>query len=117
MEDIDRNILTAFLDHLESERNCSVSTRNQRLHCIRSFYRYAAQEDISNVCHFNEIDKVKRAKQYQTLVEHMSETAVQAILAQPATNRNVLSVEHHMELLNLNDEEYIYLECVEDNLL
>ncbi len=33
------------------------------------------------------------------------------------TNRNALSVEHHMELLNLNDEEYIYLECVEDNLL
>lgn len=33
------------------------------------------------------------------------------------TNRNALSVERHMELLNLNDEEYIYLECVEDNLL
>ena len=32
------------------------------------------------------------------------------------TNRNTLSVERHMELLNLNDEEYIYLECVEDNL-
>ncbi len=31
------------------------------------------------------------------------------------TNRNFLSVERHMELLNLNDEEYIYLECVEDN--
>ena len=88
-EDIDRNILTEFLDHLESERNCSVSTRNQRLHCIRSFYRYAAQEDISNVCHFNEIDKVKRAKQYQTLVEHMSETAVQAILAQPDTTTHI----------------------------
>ena len=85
-EDIDRNILTAFLDHLESERNCSVSTRNQRLHCIRSFYRYAAQEDISNVCHFHEIDKVKKAKQHRTLVEHMSETAVQVILAQPDTS-------------------------------
>lgn len=33
------------------------------------------------------------------------------------TNRNDLSVERHMELLNLNDEEHIYLECVEDNLL
>lgn len=33
------------------------------------------------------------------------------------TNRNALLVEHHMELLNLNDEEHIYLECVEDNLL
>lgn len=88
-DDIDRNILTAFLDYLETERNCSVSTRNQRLHCIRSFYRYAAQEDISNVFHFNEIDKVKKAKQNQTLVEHMSETAVQAILAQPDTTTHI----------------------------
>lgn len=30
------------------------------------------------------------------------------------SNRNSLSVERHMELLNLNDEEHIYLECVED---
>ncbi len=33
----------------------------------------------------------------------------------PVTNRNTLSVECHMELLNLNDEGHIYLECVEDN--
>ena len=33
----------------------------------------------------------------------------------PVTNRNALPVEHHMELLNLNDEEHIYFECVEDN--
>ena len=33
----------------------------------------------------------------------------------PVTNRNALSVERHMELLNLNDEEHIYLECIEDN--
>lgn len=31
------------------------------------------------------------------------------------TNRNALSTEHHIELLNLNDERYIYLDCVEDN--
>lgn len=33
------------------------------------------------------------------------------------TNRNALLVERHMELLNLNDEVHIYLNCVEDNLL
>lgn len=33
----------------------------------------------------------------------------------PVTNRNALSVERHMELLNLNDEEHICLECIEDN--
>lgn len=31
------------------------------------------------------------------------------------SNRNALSVERHMELLNLNDEGHIYLECVEDS--
>ena len=30
------------------------------------------------------------------------------------SNRNALSVEQHMELLNLNDERYVYLECTED---
>ena len=33
----------------------------------------------------------------------------------PVTNRNALPVERYIELLNLNDEEHIYLECIEDN--
>lgn len=33
----------------------------------------------------------------------------------PVTNRNALPVERHMELLNLNDEGHIYLECIEDS--
>lgn len=87
-DDINRNIISEFLEYLEKERNCSVSTRNQRLHCIKSFYKYASQEDISVVCHFNEIEKVKKAKQPKTLVEHMSETAIQAIISQPDTTTN-----------------------------
>lgn len=30
----------------------------------------------------------------------------------PVTNRNALSVECHMELLNLNDEGHIYFETI-----
>lgn len=33
----------------------------------------------------------------------------------PVTNRNALPVERHIELINLNDEAHIYLECIEDN--
>lgn len=84
-DDINRATLSEFLDYLETEKGCSVSTRNQRLHCIRSFYKYAAQEDIAVVCHLNEIEKVKKAKQAKTLVEHMSEAAIQAIINQPDT--------------------------------
>lgn len=84
-EDINRDTLSEFLEHLETERGCSVSTRNQRLHCIRAFYRYASQEDIRITCYLNEIEKVKKARQSKRLVDHMSEVAVQAIIAQPDT--------------------------------
>ena len=43
------------------------------------------------------------------------ETGKRAVVS--VTNRNALAVERHMELLNLNDEEHIYLECVEDNFM
>lgn len=32
------------------------------------------------------------------------------------SNRKALPVERHLELLNLNDEGHIYLDCVEDDL-
>ena len=85
-EDIDRNTVSDFLDYLENERGCSISTRNQRLNCIRAFYRYSSQEDISIVCHLNEIEKVKKAKQPKKLVDHMSEEAIRTIIAQPDTS-------------------------------
>ena len=31
------------------------------------------------------------------------------------SNRNDLPVERHLELLNLNDEGHIYLDCIEDD--
>lgn len=62
-EMMDRNTVSEFLSYLEIERNCSISTRNHRLHCIRAFFKYAAQEDITVIAHLEEIQKVKRAKQ------------------------------------------------------
>ncbi len=85
-ETIDRNMLSQFLQYLENDRSCSVSTRNQRLNCIRSFYKYAAQEDIALVTHLEEIKKIRPAKVAKTIVDHMSENAVNAILQQPDTN-------------------------------
>lgn len=86
LEMIDRNTLSAFLDYLEKERECSVTTRNHRLHCIRAFYSYAAVENITAVAHLEEIRKVETAKAPEKLVEHMSEAAIRAILAQPDTS-------------------------------
>ena len=83
---IDRDLMADFLNYLEQSRGCSAVTRNHRLDCIRAFYKYAAQEDIALVFYCEEIQKVKSAKVPETIVEHMSTNAVQAILSQPDTS-------------------------------
>ncbi len=40
IEDLDTDTLLAFLDHLETERNNRIRTRNTRLAMIKSFYKY-----------------------------------------------------------------------------
>jgi integrase/recombinase XerD len=80
---IDNKIITSFLDDLEKGRGCSISTRNHRLQCIRSFYAYAAENDITVMARWQELKKIKTANAPTVLVEHMSEAAVGAILSQP----------------------------------
>lgn len=82
-EKLDSDMLTSFLDYLESEQGCSVSTRNHRLHCIRAFFSFAANEDINKVAYWEDIRNVKIAKVKKTIVEYMSETAVKAVINQP----------------------------------
>lgn len=41
-DDLDESAISAFLDHLESERHNGARTRNLRLTAIRSLFRYAA---------------------------------------------------------------------------
>ncbi|MER9281720.1 site-specific integrase [Mesorhizobium sp. M0522] len=39
LEELDRDLVFAFLDELEEKRNNSITTRNARLAAIRSFFR------------------------------------------------------------------------------
>ena len=83
---IDRNMLSEFLDYLEEDRHCSPQTRNHRLSCIRAFYAYAAENDITVIAHYEQILNVDYAKVAEKLVEHMSEEAVKTIIEQPDTS-------------------------------
>lgn len=82
-EKLDSDMLTSFLDYPESEQGCSVGTRNHRLHCIRTFFSFAANEDINKVAYWEDIKSVKTAKEKKTIVEYMSEAAVEAVINQP----------------------------------
>ena len=42
LDDLDANLIGAFLNHLEAERGVTVRTRNARLTAIRSLFHFAA---------------------------------------------------------------------------
>jgi len=45
-ETIDASVIISYLDWLESDRKCSVSTRNYRLAAFKSFAQYASNNDF-----------------------------------------------------------------------
>ena len=49
LPDINAKFLAAFLDHLEGERHNSVRSRNIRLAAVRSFLKFAARRDLTNL--------------------------------------------------------------------
>lgn len=80
---IDKKLVVDFLIYLEEIRNCNPSTRNQRLNCIRAFYKYCAAEDIALVSYYEEINKIPMVKQEDNLTQYMSQKAIETILRQP----------------------------------
>ena len=70
----------SFLDYLEDERKCSISTRNQRLTGIRSFIAYAAMMDITVAANLKELEGIPLKKPSITVIEWMSEEAISVLL-------------------------------------
>ena len=80
------DLLTDFLNWLESDRNCSVSTRNQRLAAIHSFFRYVQAEEPTGLFHFQKVIAIPTKKTNRTVVEHLTPEAMKLLLEQPDRN-------------------------------
>lgn len=80
---INRNSVTTFLDYVEKERHCSVSTRNHKLDCLRSFMKYAAAYNMEAATQWFDIQKIPHAKEYKEPVPYLSVAAIDTIIAQP----------------------------------
>lgn len=79
-----KQTVTAYLDWLERGRGCSIETRNQRLACIRAFFKYAAAMEPTAVIYNIELRKIAKKKPTTPgTVEFMNERAVKALLEQP----------------------------------
>jgi site-specific recombinase XerD len=77
------DIITDFLEWLETSRNCSISTRNQRLAAIHSFFHYVQAEEPTGIFNFQKITSIPIKKAKKTVIEHLSPEAIKLLLEQP----------------------------------
>jgi site-specific recombinase XerD len=83
LEVISREWVIDFLEWLETDRKCSIATRNQRLAAIHSFFRYIQAEEPAGIFQFQKIATIPIKKARKTLVEHLSPDAIKILLTQP----------------------------------
>lgn len=83
MKKLSSELIERFLNWLETERKCSISTRNLRLTAIHSFFRYAQAESPEALYHYQKILAIPLKKRRQAVVAHLSPEGIKVLLEQP----------------------------------
>ncbi len=84
-DDIDTNLVAAFLDHLETHRGNSVRTRNARLAAVRSMFRYAALHHPEHAGTIARVLAMPPKRYDRKLVTYLTENEVAALVDAPDT--------------------------------
>ncbi len=83
LKQIDREIVISFLDWLVSERNCSTSTRNQRLACLHSFFRFVQIGHPELLFECKNILEIPFLKKHTPVISYLSTADIKVLLKQP----------------------------------
>ena len=80
IEAITKEVIVQFLDWLETNRFVSISTRNQRLACIKSFYKYVQsnEPDLFDTCVL--ILSIKNKKVPNKMISYFSEDEIKIMI-------------------------------------
>ncbi len=81
--DLDAALITGFLDHLQAVRHNTARTRNARLAAIHSLFAYAALEHPEHAGDIARVLAIPAKKFDSTLVTHLTELEITALLAAP----------------------------------
>jgi site-specific recombinase XerD len=76
-------LVLGFLDWLQEKRNCSASTRNQRLAAVHAFFRYVQLEEPLLLASCQRILAIPFKKHPKPAVRHLTPDALRLILGQP----------------------------------
>jgi site-specific recombinase XerD len=83
IEQLDANLVMAFLDHLERDRRNGVSSRNARLAAIKSLFRYIEHRVPSAIDQVRRILAIPTKRSTSRLVGYLTREEAQAIIDAP----------------------------------
>ena len=102
VQDLTARRVRQFLDHLESDRGCSVQTRNQRLSAIRSFARFIASRDPVHLEWSASIRAIASKKATPQPIGWLSKTEMNDLLEVPDRRTLRGRIEHALLLFLYN---------------
>lgn len=99
LEDLDAELIAAFLDHLETDRNNSPRTRNQRLAAIRSLFKYVAFQEPAHSALIQRVLAIPAKRCDHKLVSFLTEPEIKALLKAPDRTSWIGRRDHLLMLL------------------
>ncbi len=82
-----RESVLDFLDWLQKERECTNSTRNQRLAALHSFFKYMQYEDVRHIGQWQSILSIKVKKQgKRSFINYLTVDGIKFLLKQIPVN-------------------------------
>ena len=83
VEDLTPEVIKLFLSHLESERHCSLSTRNQRLVALHAFATFVGLNNPEHVEWCRQIRLIPLKKSEGNLITYLEKSEMNALLNAP----------------------------------
>jgi site-specific recombinase XerD len=83
LADIEPDLILAFLDHLEHERNNSVRSRNLRLTALRAFLKFAGRRDVASLQIVERALAVPMKRFERPMLGFLTREEMMAVLGEP----------------------------------
>jgi integrase/recombinase XerD len=80
---LDRELINDFLNWLETERKCSISTRNQRLAAIHAFFKYLQLEQPHALYQYQQILAIPMKKAQKKSINYLTLDGIKNLLNMP----------------------------------
>lgn len=100
--DIDADIVRAFLRHLEEERDCTISTRNQRLAAIHALAAFIGQRSPENLGWSAQLRSVEFKRSTHVPVGYLDKREIDMLLAVPDQSTRIGYRDHVLLLFLYN---------------